>query len=329
MSYRAIALSCILLIPALLTADVTLTYKTENTLSPSLPAAMTQMLSTSHILSSPSGRKIIVKGTKFCATTALLDVIADLPNDKLTLLDPANKHYVTVSVSQYADQLAAAMPKLPAGMAGLMSSIKLTVDSRATGRTAEIQGIQADEHEIVLALGIPLGQGAPLSPVMKIVLQLWRATPAEVARNPALQEFVGSGFQTLGGMNPAESVQKMLSQFPGIADSLTTYAKEIADAHSVILRMHAEVAMPILAMMAPRTPAGAGAAPAADPNGSIMEINEELTSISTAPVPDSAFLVPDDYTAVPLADLMSGIMPKPVVAAPKPAPAATPAPAGK
>ena len=324
MSYRAIALSCILLIPSLLTADVTLTYKTENTLSPSLPSAMTQMLNASHILSSPSGRKIIVKGTKFYATTALLDVIADLPNDKLTLLDPANKHYITVSVSQDADQLAAAMPKLPAGMAGLMSSIKLTVDSRTTGRTAQIQGIQADEHEIVLALGIPLGQGAPLSPVMKIVLQLWRATPEEVARNPALQEFVASGFMTLGGMNPAESVEKMLSQFPGIADSLAIYAKEVTDAHSVTLRMHAEVAMPILAMMAPRTPA-AGGASTADPNAPIMEINEELTSISTAPVPDSAFLVPDDYTAVPLADLMSGIMPKPPVAAPKPPPAATPA----
>ena len=310
MSYRAIALSCILLIPSLLTADVTLTYKTENTLSPSLPSAMTQMLNASHILSSPSGRKIIVKGTKFYATTALLD--------------PANKHYITVSVSQYADQLAAAMPKLPAGMAGLMSSIKLTVDSRTTGRTAQIQGIQADEHEIVLALGIPLGQGAPLSPVMKIVLQLWRATPEEVARNPALQEFVASGFMTLGGMNPAESVEKMLSQFPGIADSLAIYAKEVTDAHSVTLRMHAEVAMPILAMMAPRTPA-AGGASTADPNAPIMEINEELTSISTAPVPDSAFLVPDDYTAVPLADLMSGIMPKPPVAAPKPPPAATPA----
>ena len=39
MSYRAAALACILLIPSLLSADVTLTYKTENTLSPSLPPA--------------------------------------------------------------------------------------------------------------------------------------------------------------------------------------------------------------------------------------------------------------------------------------------------
>lgn len=327
MSFRAAALTCILLIPSLLTADVTLIYKSENKLSPSLPAAFSQILNTAHILSAPSERKIAIKGTEFYATTGLMDVIADLPNDKLTLLDPASKHYATVAASQYADQLAASMPKLPAGMQGLLSSIKLTVDARDTGTTAEILGIQAAEHEIVLSLGIPLGQGAPVSPVMKIVLDLWRATPEEIARNPALQEFVSSRFLTLGGMTPLDSIQKMLSQFPSIADSLAPFTKEITDSQSVTLRMHAAVAMPILAMMAQRAPAGAAAAPAMDPNAPIMEVNEELMSISTAPVPESLFVVPEGYTAVPLADLMSGMMPKPAVAAPKPAPG--PAPAGK
>jgi hypothetical protein len=326
MSYRA-ALTCILLIPSLLTADVTLTYKTENTLSPTLPPAFAQTLGAAHILSAPSGRKIAIRGGKFYANISQMDIIADLPNDKLTLIDSPNKHYVTVPVSQYADQMAGAMPKLPASMQGLLASIKLTVDSKLTGRTAEIQGIQAEEHEIVLTVGIPMGQGGPLSPVMKIVMQLWRAKPEEIARNPALQEFLASGFQTLSGTNPAESIQKMLSQFPGIADSLAAFSKEAIDTHSVTLRMHAEVSMPILAMMAPRAAAGASPAPAADPNAPIMEINEELTSISTAPIPDSTFLVPDSYTAVPLADFMSAVMPKPPAPTPKPAP--TPAPAGK
>jgi hypothetical protein len=328
MSYRA-ALACILLIPSLLTADVTLSYKTENKLSPSLPPAFAQTLGASHILSAPSGRKIAVRGGKIYANTSLSDIIADLPSDKLTLLDPASKHFVTIPVSQYGDQMAGAMPKLPAGMQGLLASIKLTVDSKLTGRTAEIQGIQAEEHEIVLALGIPMGQGGPLSPVMKIDMQIWRAKPEDIAKNPALQEFVASGFQTLSGTNPAESIQKMLSQFPGIADSVAAFAKEAIDTHSVTLRLHAEVSMPILAMMAPRAAAGAGAspAPAADPNAPIMEINEELTSISTAPIPDSTFAVPDGYTAVPLADFMSAITPKPPAPAPKPAPA--PVPSGK
>ena len=328
MSYRAATLAYILLIPSLLTADVTLTYKTENKLSPTLPPAFAQTLGAAHILSAPSGRKIAVRGGKIWANTSLADIIADLPNDKLTLIDPASKHYVTTPVSQYADQMAGAMPKLPAGMQGLLASVKLTVDSKLTGRTAEIQGIQAEEHEIVLALGIPMGQGAgaPLSPVMKIVMQLWRAKPEEIARNPALQEFVSSGFQSLSGTNPAESIQKMLSQFPGVADSVAAFAKEAIDTHSVTLRMHAEVSMPILAMLAPRAAAGASpaTAPAVDPNAPIMEINEELTSISTAPIPDSTFAVPDGYTAVPLADFMNGVMPKPPAPAPKPAPAPAP-----
>ncbi len=324
MSCRTAALTCILLIPSLLTADVTLSYKTENKLSPSLPPAFAQTLGAAHILSAPSGRKIAVHGGKIYANTSLADMIADLPNDKLTLIDSTNKHYVTMPVSQYGEQIAGTIPKLPASMAGLLASIKLTVDSKVTGRTAEIQGIQAEEHEITLALGIPMGQGAPLSPVMKMVIQIWRAKPEEIARNPALQEFVASGFLNLGGTNPAEAIQKILSQFPGIADGVAAFSKEAIDRHSVTLRMHAEVSMPILAMMAPRPAAGASPAPAMDPNAPIMEINEELTSISTAPIPDSTFAVPDGYTAVPLADFMAGIMPKPPAPAPKPAPAPAP-----
>ncbi len=206
-------------------------------------------------------------------------------------------------------------------MQALLASIKLTVDSKVTGRTAEIQGIQAEEHEIVLTVGIPMGQGGPLSPVIKIVMQLWRAKPNEIARNPALQEFVASGFLSLGGTNPADAIQKILSQFPAIADGLAAFSKEAIDTHSVTLRLHAEVSMPILAMMAPRAAAGASPAPAVDPNAPIMEINDELTSISTAPIPDSTFAVPDGYTAVPLADFMSAMMPKPPAPAPAPAPA--------
>jgi len=319
MSYRPAPLAFILLIPSLLTADVTLTYKTENTLSPSLPPAFAQTLGAAHILSAPSGRKVAVRGGKFFANSTLADMIADLPNDKLTLIDSANKHYVTMAVSEYAAQIAGTIPKLPASMQALFASIKLTVDSKVTGRTAEIQGIQAEEHQIVLSLGIPMAPNAPLSPVMKMVIQLWRAKPEAIAGNPALQEFVASGFLNLGGTNPAEAIQKMLSQFPGIADSVAAFSKEAMDPHSVMLRMHAEVSIPILAMLAPPRPAaGASAAPAADPNAPVMEINEELTSISTAPIPDSTFLVPDGFTSVPIADFMSGMLPKPP--APKPAP---------
>jgi hypothetical protein len=160
---------------------------------------------------------------------------------------------------------------------------------------------------------------------MKIVMQLWRAKSEEIARNPALQEFVSSGFLSLSGTNPAEAIQKILSQFPGIADGVAAFSKEAIDAHAITLRMHSEVSIPILAMMMPR-PAAGSTAPAPDPNAPVMEINEELTSISTAPIPDSTFMVPDGDTAVPVADFMAGVLPKP---APVPAPKSAPAPAGK
>jgi hypothetical protein len=131
---------------------------------------------------------------------------------------------------------------------------------------------------------------------------------------------VASGFLGVSGTNPAEAIGKMLNQFPGIADGVAAFSKEAIDPHSVTMRMHAQVSIPILAMMMPR-PAGA-TAPVIDPNAPVMEINEELTSISTTPVPDSTFLVPEGDTAVSVADFMAGLAPKPAATTPKLAPAA-------
>jgi TonB family protein len=314
---RSTAIFCVLLIPSLLSADATLTYKVDTKLSAALPATLTQALSSSHIMTAPADRKIVIKGGKFYANTTMMDIIADLPNDKLTLLDNATRHYATIPVSQYADQLSASIPKLPAAAQTMMAAMKLTTDSHVTGRTAVIQGIQAEEREIVLSLGIPLGANAPPSPVMKLVMQLWMAKPDEVAHNPALQEFVASGFQTIGGMNPIESIQKIMGQFPGIGDSLGSYMKEIISTHSVTVRMHADVFMPILAMLARGTTPGPGGN--LDPTAAVMTMNEELVNVSTDPVPDSVFQIPEGYAAVPLADIMSGMMPKPP-AGPVPAP---------
>lgn len=308
MSRRAAALSCILLIPSLLMADVTLTYKVETKVSPALPASLMQALSASSIVTAPTDRKIAIKGGKTWASMGAFDVISDPANDKVTILDPTGKHYATVPASQYADQIAASVPKIPAALQSMMSSLKLTTDSKLTGQTAEIQGVQAEERQIVLSVGLAMGANAPTTPVMRLVMSLWMAKPEDVAHNPALQEFVASGFQKVGGMNPMESIQKILGQFPGIGDSLGSYIKEIADTHSVTMRMHAEVFMPILAMLAQRAPAGNNTAGNSDPNAAVMVMNEELAEISAAPVADSVFQIPEGYTEAPLADVLSAMV---------------------
>jgi len=303
----AATISCILLIPSLLAADVTLRYKMETKSNPTLPQAVIEAFSSVRSVAASSESVIRVKGGK-SATTGLFNVIADLPNDKITILDPATRRFATVPASQYADEIARSMPQTPTALRGVLSAMKMTADSRLTGRTSEIHGIHTEEHEIVISIGTPSLPNAPAGPMIKIVMQVWMAKPEDLSGNPALREFVDSSVQRLGGMDPAESIQKLMNQIPGLADGLAPLMKQLAASHSLTMRMHVEVFMPILAILA-RQRASAADNPFAgvDPDAALMELNQELVETSTAPVADSFFVIPDGYTAVPLADIMSAM----------------------
>jgi len=323
MNYRRAAFFCILLIPSLLTSplmgDVTLHYKVETKLSSSLPAAVTQMVAPLRAAIAPAERTIAVKGGKLYTALGPIVMIADIANNQITLLDPATHHFATIAASDYANEIARGMPQLPASVKAIMSSMKMTADSKVTGRTAEIQGMQAAEREVTLSLNLAM-PGAPAaspssppsSPMMKVVLQIWLAQPDEVARNPALREFIASGSQSIGGLNPADEIRKMTSLLPGIGDGLSSFLKELADAHSVALRTHAAVYMPILALLAARPAAGTAGNPLGDfdPNTPLVEMTQDLAEISTAPIADSMFAIPEGYTAAPVADIISAMSPK-------------------
>ena len=78
---------------------------------------------------------------------------------------------------------------MPEQARAMLASMKTNLESRSTGRTAAIQGIQAEEQEFVLTMDMPLPGGpATPSPFMKMVMQVWIAKPEETQRVPALQE---------------------------------------------------------------------------------------------------------------------------------------------
>jgi len=309
MSRCTAALTCLLLIPAALSADVTLQYKVQYHLNAALPAALTQAMDTARL--TPSEITIHVSGGRSLTAQGALTSISDLSTGKITLLDPVHQHFATVPISQFADQAASAIPKMPAAAQGVMASMKMTTDSRATGRTAEIQGIQADEHEFILSMGMQMTPDAPPTAVMKMVMQLWQAKPEEMNRNPALREFVAAGTQQMSGIDPTEMFQKLFAQFPGMGDSLDTFMKDVAATHSVTLRTHLEMFMPVLAMLSQRMPAGNNPLAGVDPDAAFMTMDQELAGLSTAPLDQSVFQIPDGYTAVPLADILAANMPTP------------------
>lgn len=309
---RAAALFFILAVPSLLVADVTLVYRVETKPNPALPPALAQAMTTLQNFVNAPERKVLLKGGKSYTTYSLYNIISDLPNDAITLLDPVNKHFATIPASQYASAVAGAVSRPGAAAQSMLAALKITAESSTTGRTDTIQGIQAAEREITLSVSAPAIPGMPPGPMMKLVVQIWLATPQEIAGNPILREFVASGYQTPGGLSPAESIQKALSQFPGLGDSMSAYLKEIADSHSAMLRVHAQAFMPMFSMLARR---GADN-PAAgfDPAAPVVEMNEELVSLSGEPVADATFAIPDGYTAAPLADIISAGLPKPASA---------------
>ncbi len=260
-----------------------------------------------------------VKGNNARSSQGNITSIMNLMTQELTLVDAANKRFASVPASQYAERAKAAIPAMPEQARTLFSSMKSKMESHSTGRTATIQGIQAEEQEFVLTLDMAL-PGAPPTPgpFMKLVMQVWTAKPEEAQRVPALQEFKNYTASAGSAMNPADMMKQVVGALPGMGDSLGAMFEEISKKGAMSLRMHTELFMPLVAMMSQQLPQQPGQprTPVLDPNAAIMQVNQELVELSSAAVDDSIFQVPQDYQAVPLADLLKAAVSAAAPAAP-------------
>jgi hypothetical protein len=73
--------------------------------------------------------------------------------------------------------------------------------------------------------------------------------------------------------------------------------------HSVMLRTQTEIYMPFLAVMAKQMATQGQSLPALDPDAPLLEMNQEVAELSTAPVDASLFKIPEDYTSVSADDM--------------------------
>ncbi len=109
-----------------------------------------------------------------------------------------------MATSKYAELAKSAIPAMPEEARAALASMKTSVDSRNTGRTASIQGVQSEEHEFVLSIEMPAGGPPMAGPMMKMLVQMWTAKAEEAQRIPALQEVQNytasaSGAENLAG----------------------------------------------------------------------------------------------------------------------------------
>jgi hypothetical protein len=77
---------------------------------------------------------------------------------------------------------------------------------------------------------------------------------------------------------------------------------------ATVLRVHMDMFMPAMAAMMQRMPA-------ADPDAPFMQMNQEVVELSTTPVPDSVFQIPEGYQEAAASDLIKGLLAKSQAAA--------------
>ena len=293
-------IAVVVLLAPLLRGDATLRYHTDVKTAagvPGLPAGG------GPDLAGVRDMVVRIKGNKAYSTQGNLTSIMDLTTQDMTLIDTVHKRFAKVSASQYAEQVKAAIPAMPTEARTALASMKTSVDTRSTGRTAPIQGIQSEEHEFVLTMDLPPGGPPQAGPLMKMLMQIWTAKREEAQRVPALQEFQNYTASATSTMNPMEMVKQVFSALPGLGDSFGSMIAEMSKSGSLSMRMHTEVSMPFLAAMAQQ---GVPLPPGFDPSAPVIQMNQELVELSTDPVDGALFEIPQDYQPAALEEILKG-----------------------
>jgi hypothetical protein len=297
--FRAFAF--VFLIP-LLHADVTLRYKTEIKMNPTLPAQMTGAMGGADAII-PQDRVLQLKNGKGFSTAAGYNSITDFTTQEITLLDATTSRYAKLKASQLGGVLAGAAPKMPAEALAAMASLKTDVSpAKVTGRTAVIQGVETEEREIVISITGPAVPNMPSGPMVRMVMQLWTAKSGEALRVPAIRELTGYALWSWATMNPTAGMEGMMKQMPGFADILEPIMSETQKG-TTVMREHMEMFMPAMAAMLKQLPGGAGF----DPDTPFMQMNLEAVELSTAQVPGSVFQIPESFHEADASDLISGV----------------------
>jgi len=292
-------------------ADVTLRYKTEVKLNPNLPSSMQPMSAIDAVV--PHETIVQYKDGKGASSQGAMTSITDFATQELTILDHEGKRYSTLPYAQFADTAKAAMPPVSGQAAAAVAGVKTHIDSKASGRSATIQGIEADEREFNISVDAPDLPNMPTvpGPMIRVVMHIWMPKPGEALRIPAVREVSGYSQFAAATMNPMSTIEKILGQMP-LAGNMKSIMNELNSTGSnLILRMEIEMFMPMLDALLKQAPAGANPLGTNfDSRAPLMTMNQELASISTETVADAAFRVPDGYQPAAAADILKDLMAK-------------------
>jgi hypothetical protein len=249
-----------------------------------------------------------LKGSKAFATIMGMTTITDFDGALITILDPKGKRFATATPAEFAAAVGK-RAELPPEARKRLEAMKIDFQARATGRTEVIKGIQAEEREMVFTIEMPAGpQGQTGS--MRMVYSVWAPRSDEVTRNPALQEFAQYVDRAYAGMNPADMMQAMFGQAPGLGEKMRAMMNEYKDLR-VTLGTRGAVYMPgMAALMEQLRKAGKPVPAGFDGNAPMMEFIMDLQELSTEEIPAGVFDIPPDYTLGQIDEILQSMLPR-------------------
>jgi hypothetical protein len=291
-------------------ADVTVHQTMEFQFKMPMPAAQTLP----PMFNGPIELVSRIKGQRAYASFGSLLIITDSAAKQITLVDPKGKRYAATSLADYlasVQKTASGGAAMPEEARQMPANIKVDIQSKSTGRSERIMGIDAAETEIVFHMTIPIpipGQENGLELTGKF--QCWKPKPGEADRVPALGELEAYHSRAGDMVNTGSMLSQIFGDMPGLGENMQKLTDELAKGGRTNLRLHGAFYMPGLAgMMAQARASGADVPDMPGPDSPLLEMRMETTGMDTAPVPDSVFLIPADYQQAPIADLIKMLMP--------------------
>lgn len=139
-------------------------------------------------------------------------------------------------------------------------------------------------------------------------MQFWQAGADDVAKTPGLSEYARHNTAANGLNDYSSLVRSASTALPGMDQVMGKFLDTLKDLQSqpgVTLKTHMEATSPMLAAMAPLLRAQGQSLPQGlDPNAPLFSMTYEIVEVSTAPIDDSVFRVPDGYSKVEFEEIL-------------------------
>jgi hypothetical protein len=288
-------------------ADVSIRYQTDIKLAPFLPQQAKEQIQKQMEESGAGHYVLYMKDGKGLASMGAWSSMIDFPKQQIVVMNTAEHTICSLPVAELPDKMAAMMPQMPDEAKKAMAAMKVAFDTKKTGRTDTIQGIQAEEREMTISLELPLpGRDPQAAMTMKMVMQIWTAKPEEALRNQAIRELMGYNLYANHFMNPAAMMQQWTSTMPGIGEALKSMTEELSRAKAVMLRTHTAMYMQMPPEVQQKM-AGQGGTQM-DFSAPMMETTQEAVEVSSNKVSEAVFQIPADYKTTAAGEVLRSIM---------------------